>query len=58
MFIKKRDREEIRFSWWKNNKMIPRPPDGTTDEWLDLFEKAIKNNVLPKRFMNELKKLL
>jgi len=31
LFIKDREREEIRFSWWKDDKMIPRPPDGTVE---------------------------
>jgi hypothetical protein len=30
--------------------MIPRPPDGTTDEWLYVFEKEIKNICFQKNY--------
>lgn len=57
IFVKEKKQEEIRFSWWKNGKMIPRPPDGTPEEWLIAFEDALKNGVFPKDFLLELIRL-
>jgi hypothetical protein len=50
--------EEIRFSWWKNGKLVPRPLDLSEDDLITLFRNAIANDVFTDRFRAELRELL
>ena len=37
--------EEIRLAWWKNGNQATRPADIDAPNWVDLFAKAIQQNV-------------
>ena len=58
LYVKKRQREEVRFSWWKEGRMAQRPLDLTEDEFLDLLRVAIKQEVFTAHFLWRLKELL
>lgn len=58
LFIKDRQREEVRFSWWKEGQIIMRPLDATEDQWLELFESALKEGVFSKDFRAKLRYML
>ena len=58
LFIKKAGVEAIRFSWWKEGNLVPRPLDATEEELLKLFEDAIPKGVFTSDFKNKLKALL
>jgi hypothetical protein len=45
---------EIRFSWWKNGRLIPRPLDLAEADLLTMFQDAIDKGV----FTDEFKRLL
>jgi len=46
-----------RFSWWKENRMIPRPLDATEDQLLALLKDAV-NRAFSERFVAELRHIL
>ena len=48
----------ICFSWWNNNRIMPRPLDGTDDEILLLFKEALRKKVFSEHFLTTLKGLL
>ncbi|MBP8002552.1 MAG: hypothetical protein KA314_01515 [Chloroflexi bacterium] len=56
--IKETGNEEIRFSWWKNNNIVPRPLDIREEDLLQLFKNAIQEEVFSPKFLNGLKELL
>jgi hypothetical protein len=58
IFVKKTKTEEIRFSWWKDSKMMMRPLDLPEDELLSLIEKGLNAKVFTDRFVINLIKLL
>ena len=58
LYVKKEQREEIRFSWWKAGRLMMRPLDLTEEDLLRLFNDAIKNNVFSDSFKYGLVKLL
>jgi hypothetical protein len=58
LHIKNRGTQEIRFSWWKNGGIIPRPMDATEDELINLFNKGIRAGVFTPNFCQRLKQLL
>ena len=58
LFVKHMKQEEIRFSWWKEGKMMMRPLDLPEDELLILFEKAFETNVFTDSFKLKLLKSL
>lgn len=45
LFVKASASEEIRFSWWRAGKMIPRPPDLPESQLLQLMKEAIEKCV-------------
>jgi hypothetical protein len=49
---------EIRFSWWKGGKMVPRPLDLEENQLITLFADAINNNVFSREFLTDLRRLL
>ena len=58
LYVKKEQREEIRFSWWKDGKLMMRPLDLPEEDLLKLFDDAIENNVFSDSFKYGLVKLL
>src|SRR2546423_341487 len=50
--------EGIRFSGWKDGRMIPRPLDATEDQLLELLKDSIEERVFSERFLAELRHLL
>jgi hypothetical protein len=50
--------EGIRFSWWKEGRMIPRPLDATEEQLLALIRDALQEKVFSERFLAELRQLL
>ncbi|MBW9150538.1 hypothetical protein K2F40_16505 [Clostridium sp. CM028] len=63
IFIKDLDRREIRFGYYKKNKngkfqLAPRPIDVTEDEFIEMFEDAIKNGVFSNIFLLAFKTII
>ena len=56
--VKESDQVEIRFSWWKNGNLIPRPLDLPEEELLQLFKDAIDNGVFSETFKSKLREIL
>jgi hypothetical protein len=51
--------EEIRFSWWKDGRFVPRPLDLSEDELLDLMRQAIlERRVFTPSFLDGLQRIL
>jgi hypothetical protein len=57
LLIKESQREQIRFSWWKDNNLIPRPLDLTEKELLVLFKSALQEGVFSEDFSTDLRHL-
>lgn len=58
IFVKEHEREEIRFSWWTNGKMVIRPLDLPEDELLPLMREAIRKGVFTPAFLKGLHEAL
>lgn len=58
LFVNDAKREEIRFSWWRGNRLMMRPLDLPEDDLLTLIEKAIDDNVLSRQFVSRLRALI
>jgi hypothetical protein len=58
LFVKEFQQEEIRFSWWKGDKMMMRPLDLPEHELLELFRLAIQQRVFQPEFLRALKGIL
>lgn len=58
IFVKEHGRDEIRFSWWKDGRMIMRPLDLPEEELLPLLEMAIRKGVFSSGFLKELHSVL
>lgn len=54
LFVKALNQEEIRFSWWKNGKMAPRPLDLPEKDLLKLLESGFED-VFSMNFLISLK---
>jgi hypothetical protein len=52
--VKRLDRPEIRFSWWKNAQLMPKPLDVTEDELLPLMQNAMREGVFTRSFLQQL----
>lgn len=50
--------EEIRFSWWRGGRMLPRPLDLTEGELLQLLQVAIDKDVFTAKFTIRLRQML
>ena len=50
--------EGIRFSWWKEGRMVPRPLDATEDQLLALLKDSLHQEVFSEAFLAELRQLL
>jgi hypothetical protein len=49
---------EIRFSWWKDGRLAPRPLDLNEDDLLVLMERAVAADVFTAGFRTRMKELL
>ena len=58
LYVKDERSMEVRFSWWKNSKLMMRPLDATEQQLLVLFEQGIKAGVFTPYFRRRLRKLL
>lgn len=47
LYIKAQDQVEIRYSWWKDGALMPRPLDLSVEAWLALQARAILDGTLP-----------
>lgn len=56
--IKATEREEIRFSWWKDDQLMMRPLDLPEDELLTLFQSGIKGGVFSSEFLRALRDIV
>lgn len=54
IFVKKFQRDEIRFSWWKDGRLAPRPLDLPESELLPLMREAIAKGVFSPEFLKGL----
>jgi hypothetical protein len=56
ILIKATESEELRFTWWtQEGKKFQRTPlDLKEDDWLKLFEAAVKGKVLSDEFISKL----
>jgi len=55
---KENGQDEIRFSWWKDGKMIPRPLDLSESDLIKLLGSAIQAEVFTPEFRSQVKNLL
>lgn len=46
--------EGIRFSWWKDGRMIPRPLDATEEQLLALLNDSLQKKIFSQRFLADL----
>jgi hypothetical protein len=58
LFVKEEGQEEIRFSWWKNGNIVPRPLDLPEDGLIDLFRLAVEAGVFTDDFRARLRAIL
>lgn len=58
LHIKETGEEEVRLSWWKNGKMVPRPLDLSEDDLLILFRDALSKDVFTTAFRMVLRSML
>ena len=57
LFIKSSQQEEIRFSWWRDGRMVPRPLDLPEDALLALMADGVQQRVFSARFVESLREL-
>ena len=58
LHIKETGAQEVRFSWWKGGKMVPRPLDLSEDDLILLFKDALSKDVLTPIFRMKLRTML
>ncbi len=58
LHIKETGEEEVRFSWWKDGKMVPRPLDLSEDDLIALFRDALSKDVFSPIFRTKLRSML
>lgn len=58
MLIRASGEEEIRFSWWKNGKMVTRPLDLSENDLIEFFQSALDNEVFTAKFKSDLRDVL
>lgn len=58
IYVYGEQQEEIRFSWWKDRRFMPRPLDLPESELLPLLLDAIDGGVFSEGFVQSLKKHL
>lgn len=60
IIINETNQEELRFSWWsKGGKQFnPRPLDLPEEQWIQLFDEAVNNDIVSQNFIKEMIKIL
>jgi hypothetical protein len=58
ILVKEYGQDEIRFSWWKDGRMMMRPLDLPEDDLLTLMRSGIQAEVFTPEFRKKLKELL
>ena len=58
IYVKPANQVEIRFSWWEESRMMPRPLDLPESELLPLLRQAIAAGVFSKEFVIGLRSVL
>lgn len=58
LHIRESREEEIRFSWWKDCKMVPRPLDLSEDDLVILLKDALSKDVFTPIFRETLRSML
>lgn len=58
LHIKELDEQEIRFSWWQDGRMLPRPLDLGEDALLTLMADGVANGVFSADFRAKLRDIL
>ncbi|HUV43468.1 MAG TPA: hypothetical protein VMW13_01425 [Dehalococcoidales bacterium] len=58
LYVRNTGEVEIRFSWWKHGRFIPRPMHATEKQLLDLFNEGLRAGVLSPAFRERLRQLL
>jgi hypothetical protein len=58
--LKTNGNEELRFSWRTQNgaKFVPRPLDLPEAQWVELFDSAVKSEVISQDFIKNMIKVL
>ena len=51
LLIKKLGKEEIRFSWWKDGNIVPRPLDVSEENLIELIAKGMRAGVFSPTFL-------
>jgi len=54
IYVKDQGQDEIRFSWWKEGRMIMRPLDLPEAELLPLLQQAMMKGVFSEKFLKGL----
>lgn len=54
LLVKDSGEEEIRFSWWSNGNIVPRPLDMPESQWVELFKAAVRQGVFTDDFRKSL----
>lgn len=54
------NQEELRFSWWTNygKQFNLRPLDLPEEQWIELFDAAVKNGIVSQEFIKDMIKVL
>lgn len=55
LFIKEHERDEVRWSWWKDGNMANRPADMTEEQLLELVQRGMAKGVFSTDFLVALK---
>ena len=58
IFVKEEGEWEIRFSWWKNGNIVPRPLDLNESDLLDLLRRGITAGIFTREFREQLRDAL
>jgi len=58
LHIKQSGEEEVRFSWWKDGNLVPRPLDLSEDDLILLLKDAIEKDVFTPIFKQKLRSML
>ncbi len=56
--VKENAQDEIRFSWWKDGRMIPRPLDLNEEDLIRLLQNAVAVGVFTSNFRARLRDIL